>query len=570
MHVRLVTFLGIGAPDPPHYKACQYKEDGEVSSQPSPLHDVATVELLLRRSPGATVHIAVLGTKEVQQRWFGSDGLYRRLVDGSAIGAAVLGHAVTIQFVLLPDGATDSERWEIFTLMTDALRPSWSTASSPSVAAPDEIVVDITHGFRSQSFFAAAAIAFAQSQQAREQASPVPIRIIYGAFEAKTKDAQPQDDVVAPVWDLTQLLNVSRWDRALDGLMRFGRADDLAQLIDQVERTVPNARARDERAPLKMLRDRVKEFADALVTGRTGAILTDLAEKLVGACESAKPVVEARIPPLVAQLNHLQEWVRPLKAKHVVSVDGVRAALALAGLYERLHRFSELSAILRETLTTSFGISTGSASQLQPPDAGFDKEREGVDRSLGALASQHKDSTWGAAFHRITSLRNDVQHAAFNQTSQRASSLITKLAEARSKLEVLLKEPAVFVSCTNHELTPQQCAAVQDHCPGAQVLELPFPLVTTDADAAAIGRMAEELVAHILKSRVCAVHLAGEQTLTHAVVAQLQGAGIPTYASTTERDATEDLLPDGSVTKTSRFRFVGFRLFPQIGRSANQ
>ena len=27
---------------------------------------------------------------------------------------------------------------------------------------------------------------------------------------------------------------------------------------------------------------------------------------------------------------------------------------------------------------------------------------------------------------------------------------------------------------------------------------------------------------------------------------------------------------NGSVTKTSRFRFVGFRLFPQIGRSANQ
>ena len=43
MRVRVVTFLGLGRPEAPHYAACRYEVDGQVSSR-SPLHDVATLE----------------------------------------------------------------------------------------------------------------------------------------------------------------------------------------------------------------------------------------------------------------------------------------------------------------------------------------------------------------------------------------------------------------------------------------------------------------------------------------------------------------------------------------------
>ena len=63
-------------------------------------------------------------------------------------------------------------------------------------AAGTKIVLDITHGFRSSPFFAAAAVAFTRLVDK----NLADLQVVYGAFEAR--DANN----ITPIWDITPWL----------------------------------------------------------------------------------------------------------------------------------------------------------------------------------------------------------------------------------------------------------------------------------------------------------------------------------------------------------------------------
>lgn len=96
-----------------------------------------------------------------------------------------------------------------------------------------------------------------------------------------------------------------------------------------------------------------------------------------------------------------------------------------------------------------------------------------------------------------------------------------------------------------------------------EVIELPsgMPLVPPDADTEDIEQMALRIVDEVADLSASGAHVAGEPSLSFALVRLLQVRGLPCYAATTERKVNEQIMPDGSVTKTQIFRFIKWRMY---------
>lgn len=91
-----------------------------------------------------------------------------------------------------------------------------------------------------------------------------------------------------------------------------------------------------------------------------------------------------------------------------------------------------------------------------------------------------------------------------------------------------------------------------------EVIDMPFPSVSSEADEKAIVKLADTYLERILdtgEEGEMTVHIMGEQTFCFALISLLLARGIPCVASCTERDVTE--MPDGS--RQVRFHFARFR-----------
>jgi len=113
--------------------------------------------------------------------------------------------------VMIPSGQSEAEQWTIFERIAAQIRPN------------EELIFDITNGFRSIPVLAlliAAYVRVARRATVRH--------LIYGAFDARNPDNE------TPVFDLTPLAALLEWTTATDALLKYGRADALRDLVQQL------------------------------------------------------------------------------------------------------------------------------------------------------------------------------------------------------------------------------------------------------------------------------------------------------------------------------------------------
>ena len=116
----------------------------------------------------------------------------------------------SVTSVDIPIGKSETEFWEIFKKLTESLSQS-----------NDEIVFDITHGFRSLPILGLLAAAYLRV------ASSIKLKaVLYGAFEAKDETTNR-----TPVFDLTPFLQMQNWAIATDKFIKDGNAKEIANLL---------------------------------------------------------------------------------------------------------------------------------------------------------------------------------------------------------------------------------------------------------------------------------------------------------------------------------------------------
>ena len=182
--------------------------------------------------------------------------------------------------------------------------------------------------------------------------------------------------------------------------------------------------------------------------------------------------------------------------------------------------------------------------------------------------------------------RNDMLHGGFKLNPVPAASLINALEQSLSEVETIIDEilegplpwPGAqpenagqglsFINFSNHPVSTwplaQLSAAAACGWGAPRDAAVPFPSVSPQADAAEVARVAAVLAGQLLGERPAVVHVAGELTLTCAVVGRIQRAGVRCVAATTERVAEATVRDDGSVDRRSRFEFVRWRDYPSL------
>ena len=118
----------------------------------------------------------------------------------------------------IPEGTSEDEIWDIFQIMYDSLEHD------------DEVVYDITHGFRSLPVLGVTLLNYARYLKNIKVKG-----IYYGAFEAlgtaKEVEEMPMEKRNAPVFNLTSFDNLMQWSMATDNFTNYGITEKLEKLV---------------------------------------------------------------------------------------------------------------------------------------------------------------------------------------------------------------------------------------------------------------------------------------------------------------------------------------------------
>ncbi len=520
---RLVTFLGLGPYNPAEY---QFRKE---TAARTPYVCRALAELLQPSD------IAVLATEEAKK------------LHGDALKETLLTSGFPEpRFVSIPAGSSPTEVWIQFDVIKTALR-----------GAPSPVMLDITHGFRSQPFFAAAVTAFVHAVDD----DPPDLRVCYAAYDARNQES------IAPVWELTEFVKLLDWSRSLAMFLRTGRAEEAGKttkrLGNDLKRAWFEGGMQGEQPNLKELGDALARFGADLDTLRTGDLLigrggsASSAASLLEVAKGVREEVARHAPPLADILDRMVAMAEPLSgAGEDLSGDkGRNAVAALADLYLRLGRNLEAVATVREGWVNLYAQKTA----LVPGARNFDWE----ERKQAEKRAHQYDRT----YREVTDRRNDFAHAQYRPSGQEAAgiaqtvrTLVEKLRIAKP-VEVEAALGDCFVNLSNHPSEKWDDAQTRAaHDLAKPIVDIEFPAVPPDADEKTIETLAKECVGKVPPQTTHAL-VQGEFTLTFELVRSLQARGVTCLAATTTRNVEEE----ANGRKVSSFTFVRFRAYADLG-----
>jgi len=291
-------------------------------------------------------------------------------------------------FVPVPRGGSPYEMGELFGKLVDSIR-----------FATGEVLIDITNGLRMHPFFAAACIQYVQAVLP----DPPKTRVVYAEFR--------KDEAESPIWELTPFLEVLSWSRNLMMFLQTGQADYVVAPTEALGRELSRQWAMTGRQgtqpQLRTLAQALSAFGDDFTTIRTASLLIGSqpsAQRLWDVIGNTSDEVAQQLPALALVLDQVRAMVEPLRTRgtRLSSAGGQRVLLALARLYQKMGRYSEAISILREGW-----ITLGAPATADQPGTGFDR---------GARELQEQSWQTGTTqFRSVSELRNDIQHAGFNQ-----------------------------------------------------------------------------------------------------------------------------------------------------------
>lgn len=227
----LISFLGTGNPINREYRKTSYSIDGTIYESPF----VASVIAEHYQIPNRII----IGT--AKSMW---DEIYRYYCDKNGINLdedyyiklsdriKEAGYKTDISLfdlknidsvlggrskcVVIPYGINREEQIEIFR--------SISTALDEMVSMNDEIILDITHSFRSLPLYSTSVINYLNDVKGKGTKVSM---VLYGML-----DAMKEFNDIAPIIDITTTVELNNWSKAAHAFKEYGKGYFLAELIE--------------------------------------------------------------------------------------------------------------------------------------------------------------------------------------------------------------------------------------------------------------------------------------------------------------------------------------------------
>ncbi|RLT34946.1 MAG: TIGR02221 family CRISPR-associated protein [Chloroflexi bacterium] len=335
----------------------------------------------------------------------------------------------------IPDGANEAQLWTLFQSVVDAVDDG------------EQVIFDITHGFRSLPFLSFLAAAYLRTVKRIELEA-----VLYGNFEARDQTVKPNR---APVIDLTEFVALLDWMTAADRFIRFGDAQDLAR---QLERTKPDYRRVSKEAlsdwsnSVGKVASAMSQLSLSLRLLRPYAAMTGsdaLRSRLLDAAgsHSANPrpfqILSRRVSEAYAPLALTESQID----QDPIGLLGIERELV--SWYLDRNQLVQAVAVAREWVVSWAMIHLGHREFLDR-DA-----REGVEGLLGqAIQAQKQNGTNPSQansllaslpgvdravdiYAQLGNVRNDLMHAGKRKGALTAKTLDRKARELCSRLDEL-------------------------------------------------------------------------------------------------------------------------------------
>jgi CRISPR-associated DxTHG motif protein len=376
--MRLITFLGIT-----DYEEVEYRWHD--LSKPTKFVQEALVHWL---KPEVTCVLLTEGAR--QTHW---NNLCQRLQE----------HTQIVE-VDIPDGKSEEELWEIF------------AAISKAVQEGDEIVFDITHGFRSLPMIALLTIAYLK------QVKGVKVQhVVYGVYEKGKHEA--------PILDLTPFADLLDWLAAAKMFTATGDSSELGRLIQEVQNDAyRNRGAYGENLPraLKNFGMALEEVSNDLLLARVPNLPKSVSN-LIEKQKRASAEVSDWTPPLTLLLDKIAATYAPFRD------DSLPTQAALIRWYLDHNHIVQAMTLAREWVV-SYHLHKEEKDWRDP------HEREWMERLLGEFLKL--SPLWS----KITRTRNDLAHCGFSRAEGQvlsATSIRQNAEEVVKQIEQLAQQEAV-------------------------------------------------------------------------------------------------------------------------------
>ncbi|MEM3553567.1 MAG: TIGR02221 family CRISPR-associated protein [Candidatus Bathyarchaeia archaeon] len=335
----------------------------------------------------------------------------------------------------IPEGKSRDELWQIFERCAEIVNEG------------DEILLDITHAFRSIPF-----IVFAVAAYLRRTKNVTIRHVVYGAYEAREPfRTPPQPTDRAPIFDLTPLLDLLDWLSGAEFLLRRSDATLLAERLKQIHGEAWRERTGDELPKkLQSLGNTLANFSRALHLARPTDVM-NFARTLLRILDEVKPEVERWAKPFGVIL----EQVRAEAAKFAhempdrLDAENLRKQLALIEHYLDKGLIMQAVTLAREWVVNWVALQRGCGDWLER------NYREEIEKALGGAAAKLRSQqacvpNWFVQLPKsqevaqlwdwLTDLRNDLAHCGMRKDAAGIGRIEQRAKEIPQKLRSLMDD----------------------------------------------------------------------------------------------------------------------------------
>ena len=320
----------------------------------------------------------------------------------------------------VPDGQSEKELWEIFTLVAGEVKEG------------DTIIFDITHGFRSLPFIALLSAAYLQEVKGAKLAG-----MVYGAFEAG-------DGTETPLFDLSGFLQIFDWMNGVRSFINHADAGEIRSLVQKITANQFQASGGKE-GPTQIgsFASRLEGFTSSVRLSRPVEGINfarSIADTLPAAEEEIGRYTPA-LKPVIGRIAAIQRFsAADPDEEHGPSREHIQKQLELITFQIERGLYPQAVTLAREWMVSVLICAAGDGKKWLDRQVRFEAERTlngGVKKVKGTWCERAGYSDWfeglenwkecAKSWDRITDIRNDIAHCGMNEQEQKTSRLEARI-----------------------------------------------------------------------------------------------------------------------------------------------
>lgn len=336
------------------------------------------------------------------------------------VHSAELKKLCNFETIKIPDGKSEEEFWIIFDKITEKINEG------------DEIVFDITHGFRSQPFIVIVLLLYLKALK------NIKIKnILYGAFEAK------DEYNVTPVFELKSFIDLIDWSNAVREFTENGNMKYFNSLLSEIHKNSYLNKLPNPSQELKGAGEDLSKLTDAFATIRLKEIFQNTfhfnqrLEKLKKDLENnpqSKPFKN-----LIGKITKQFEAITEAE-KNIFSEKGFKAQKSIMQWYVETSKYQKAITLAREFIISKYLLEILKVESKCLLEKGCRSESENELGKLGKISKSgmgcvDRKSEYGKLWAKITDFRNDINHAGMRKEPKSSEVLIENIIEIIEKIK---------------------------------------------------------------------------------------------------------------------------------------